>query len=116
MDALWRALYGLERWIFLDRGEPDDPRPYALAFPQGPMVLAFTTSDRAQAAGRANGLSDDDVRRMLALPLPGAIEWVAGLAGAGIVGVLFDRGVVDAYAPLGNLLPMRDWMAANPIA
>lgn len=114
MSALWRAIFGLDRWLFLVRGELDAPRPYALGFPEGPMVLAFTTAERARAAGLANGLREDEVQHILAVPLPGAIEWIAGHADAGILGVTFDHGVSGAFAPLGNLIPMRDWFAARP--
>lgn len=117
MSAVWRALYGLDRWLFIARGELTDPRPYAISLPQGPMVLAFTTAQRAQAAGRANGLSEEEVRHILAIPLPGAIEWAAGLASTGIMGIAFDHGVSPGpFAPLANLIPMRDWFAANPVS
>lgn len=114
--AMWRALYGLERWLFIARGELSEPRPYAITLPQGPMVLAFTTAERAQAAGRANGLSEDEVKHILAIPLPGAIEWAAGLASTGVFGIAFDHGVTGAFAPLANLVPVRDWLAARPDA
>jgi hypothetical protein len=78
------------------------------------MVFAFTTAARAQDAGRAAGFSDDEVRHILAVPMPSAIEWVAGLEAAGLAGVVFDHGVSGAFAPLGNLIPMRDWMASHP--
>lgn len=111
MDRLWRAIYGLDRWLFLARGERENPRPYMLDFPQGPMVLAFTTAERAQAAGRANGLSEEEVALVLAVPLPGGIEWAASLP---VSGVVFDYGVTGVSAPVGNLIPMRDWMASRP--
>jgi cysteine desulfurase/selenocysteine lyase len=59
--------------------------PFAAAMPQGPMVLAFTTAQRAHDAGLSMGLSPDEASRLLATPLPGAIEWAATLQGAGIV-------------------------------
>lgn len=116
MDAMWRALYALDAWLFLARGELDAPRPWSLSLPEGPMVLAFTTAARAQEAGRAAGFSEEEVAHILAVPMPGAIEWVAGLGSAGLVGVVFDYGVSAAFAPLRNLIPMRDWMAEHPPA
>ena len=35
------------------------------------------------------------------------------MAGSG--GFVLDSGTLDAFAPITNLLPMRDWMAANPV-
>lgn len=115
MGALWRALYGLDRWLFIARGEINAPRPYAITLPQGPMVLAFTTTERAQATGRANGLSEDEVKHILAIPMPAAIEWAAGLASTGVMGLAFDHGTTGVFAPLSNLVPMRDWFAANSV-
>ncbi|MDQ1130279.1 hypothetical protein [Microbacterium sp. SORGH_AS_0888] len=115
MAALWRAVYGLERWIFIARGTHDEPSPYALSFDEGPMVLAFTTAERAQEAGRRNGLSEEESSLLLSVPLPGAIEWAASLAGTGITGILFDYPAPGYFAPLGNLIPMRDHMARNPV-
>ncbi|GAA2173188.1 hypothetical protein GCM10009846_14140 [Agrococcus versicolor] len=115
MAALWRAVLGLDRWIFIARGDAEHPMPFAAAMPQGPMVLAFTTAQRAHDAGLSMGLSSDEASRLLATPLPGAIEWAATLQGAGIVALALDHGTIGAFAPLTNLVPMRDWFAANPV-
>ncbi|WP_378144353.1 hypothetical protein ACFJGV_12860 [Cnuibacter sp. UC19_7] len=116
MDGLWRAVYGLERWIFLARGTEEAPKPYAGELSPGPMLFAFTTPDRAREGGRSVGLSDEESSLLLAVPLPGAIEWAASFGQAGIAGIAFDIPSAGYYAPLGNLLPMRDHMAANPPA
>lgn len=114
MDGLWRAVYGLERWIFIARGSQDDPKPYAGELSPGPMVFAFTTAERALEGGRSVGLGDEEASLLLAVPMPGAIEWVASFAGSGIAGIAFDVPSAGYYAPLTNLLPMRDHMTANP--
>lgn len=112
--ALWRQVLRLERWIFIARGSDESPMPYAITLPQGPMVLAFTTAERARAAGMANGLSEAEAGRLLATPLPGAIEWAAALQGVGIAALALDHGFSGPFAPLSNLVPMRDFFAANP--
>lgn len=114
MAELWRAVLSLERWICIARGADDQPRPFVGGFPEGPMLLVFTTAERARAGAVAAGLPEEEARRLLAVPLPGAIEWAASLAASGVHGLVLDHGITGAYAPLANLVPMRDWFAANP--
>ena len=111
MGALWDALYGLDRWLFIARGEAERPSPYTIVRPEGPMLLAFTTAERARTGGMGNGLGEEETRRLLAVPLPGGIEWAASLEGHGVRGLIVDDGTLGAFAPLGNLVPMRDWFA-----
>ncbi|WP_156251060.1 hypothetical protein [Pseudactinotalea terrae] len=115
MDGVWRAVYGLEHWLFIARGEPQRPTAYAIVHEQGPLVLAFTTAARARSGGMANGLSEDEAGLIMQVPLPGAIEWAASMAAGGVTGLVVDYGTLDLFAPIANLLPMRDWMAANPV-
>lgn len=114
MDGLWRAVFGLERWIFIARGSDEAPSPFAAELDRGPVVFAFTTAERARVGGLVNGLSEEDSTRLLAVPLPAAIEWVASLSAVGVSGITFDVPEAGYYAPLENLLRMRDFMAANP--
>lgn len=115
MHSLWRAVYGLEHWLFIARGELDSPRPFAISHQQGPLVLAFTTSARARTAGVANGLSEDEAGIILTMPLPGAVDWAASMAQSGVIGLVVDYGTLDLLAPITNLVPMRDWFAGNPV-
>ncbi|GAB2594447.1 hypothetical protein [Pseudactinotalea suaedae] len=115
MDAVWRAVYGLKHWLFIARGEPQSPRPYAIAHQQGPLVLAFTTAARARTAGMANGLSGDEAGLVLTVPLPAAADWAASMAGSGVTGFVVDYGTLDLFAPITNLVPMRDWFATGPV-
>lgn len=115
MHSLWRAIYGLEHWLFIARGEPQSPRPYAITHERGPLVLAFTTAARARSAGVANGLSADESGAILSVPLPGAVDWTASMNEGGVIGLVVDYGELDLVAPITNLVPMRDWFAANPV-
>jgi hypothetical protein len=114
MDALWRAVYGLERWIFIARGTDEAPGPYAGVLEQGPMLFAFTTGERARSAALAAGLSEDEASRLLAVPLPAAIEWAASFSAVGVQGIAFDVPAAGYFAPLTNLVPMRDFMSSTP--
>lgn len=112
-SALWREVFALDYWFFVPRGTPEQPQPLMLTLPEGPAVLAFTSPDRARAAAPERGLPPEVSERVLALPLPSAIESVAGLAQQGVRIVVFDYGLQGYHAPLGNLVPMRDWLAAD---
>lgn len=114
MAALWRAVLGLDRWILIARGTLEQPRPFAASFPPGPLLLVFSTAERARAGGMAAGLSQEEASRLIATPLPAAIEWAASFQAAGIVGIALDHGTTGAWTPLANLVPLRDWFAANP--
>lgn len=114
MDALWRAVYALDSWIFIARGEDDAPQPFIAEFGPGPLLMAFTTPERAKEGALNVGRDAAFAERLLSVPLPAAIDWAAGFAPHGVAGILFDLPSQGYFAPLQNLIPMRDWMAANP--
>lgn len=114
MDALWRAVYALDSWIFIARGELDAPQPFIAEFEPGPLLLAFTTPERAKEGAIAVGRDEAFAENLLSVPLPAAIEWAAQYSPHGVAGILFDVSSQGYFAPLTNLVPMRDWMTANP--
>lgn len=114
MDRLWRAVYGLSHWAFVARGTDEAPTPFVGELAAGPMVFAFTTVGRAHDGALSAGLDEEAASRVLAVPLPGAIEWLASFADSGVRGVVFDLPRFGYFAPLQNLVPMREHMAANP--
>lgn len=114
MDALWRAVYALDSWIFIARGELDSPQPFVAEFGPGPLLLAFTTPERAKEGALAVGRDEAFAQNLLSVPLPAAIEWATQYGALGVTGILFDVASQGYFAPLANLVPMRDWMAANP--
>ncbi len=113
MDALWRAVYALPHWSFIARGPDDAPSPFIGQLPNGPMVFAFTTRQRAHDGALAVGLDEEAASRVLSVPLPGAVEWLAGFAQQGVAGVVFDMPALGYMAPLQNLLPMQAHMAST---
>lgn len=112
-SALWREVFALEHWFFVPRGTPEQPQPLMLTLPEGPAILAFTSPDRARAAAQGLGLPPETSDSVIAVSLPEAIEWAAGLAQHGVRVAVFDYGVQGYLAPLGNLVPMRDWLATG---
>lgn len=106
--ALWRAVAALDHWVFVDRGTPESPRPYALAAEQGAILCAYSSAERATEAAVGAGLvPEGEPVRMFAVPLPAALEWVASFGQAGVVGVTIDHPRIGAWSPLQNLAMLR---------
>jgi hypothetical protein len=103
--ALWRAVYALPRWLFLARGEDDAPRPYMTADPEGTTIHAFSDGMLLRDFALRQGIPEAEAGRVLAIPTVSAPEWVASFAEQGVQRVMFDG---QFFAPLGNLLPIRD--------
>lgn len=116
IDALWRAVYALPHWSFIARGPDDAPSPFIGQLPNGPMVFAFTSRQRAHEGALANGLDEEAASRVLSVPLPGAVEWLAAFGQQGVAGVVFDMPAQGYTAPLHNLLPMQAHIASTPPA
>lgn len=113
-ERLWRAVFALDKWIFIARGTDDQPTPFAAATEQGPAIFAFSTPQRAQDAAAGFGIPKEEVDRLLAVPLPDAAGWVASYAEAGVESMVFDVPVIGAMAPLANLAAMAVWIQQHP--
>ncbi|EZP26099.1 hypothetical protein [Microbacterium oleivorans] len=113
-ERLWRAVFALNKWIFIARGTDDQPTPFAAATDQGPAIFAFSTPQRAQDAAAGFGIPKEEVDRLLAVPLPDAAGWVASYAEAGVESMVFDVPVIGAMAPLANLAAMAVWIQQHP--
>lgn len=104
---LWDAIFALDRWWFIARGELPDVQPLVADVEGRPMFLAFTSPERARQHALARGLSDDEAGRLLALPSAGFVDDAAAAERSGVFGVLFDVEGRGPYAPLGALEAMR---------
>ena len=113
-EALWRAVFALEKWIFIARGSDDEPSPFAAPVEGGPAIFAFSTADRAVAAAAGFGIPEAEAGRLLAVPLPGAAGWVASFAEVGVASMVFDAPAIGATAPLTNLAAMAVWIQQHP--
>ncbi|THE07209.1 hypothetical protein E1I21_08415 [Microbacterium oleivorans] len=113
-ERLWRAVFALDKWIFIARGTDDQPTPFAAATEQGPAIFVFSTPQRAQDAAAGFGIPKEEVDRLLAVPLPDAAGWVASYAEAGVESMVFDVPVIGAMAPLANLAAMAVWIQQHP--
>ncbi|HEX6342147.1 hypothetical protein [Umezawaea sp.] len=110
--ALWRQVTALEHWFFIARGSAEQPRPYAAAAEQGPMICLYSSAARAGDAARALGLTDAEggAVPLFGVPVPGAIDYVASFGEAGVFGVTLDHPRLGHYIPLANLGLLKGWV------
>lgn len=110
--ALWRQVTALEKWFFIARGSADQPRPYAVAPAQGPMICLYSSAARANEAARALGLVDsgDGTVSLFSVPMPAAIDYVASFGQSGVFGVTLDHPRLGHYIPLANLGVLKGWV------
>ncbi|WP_200950096.1 MULTISPECIES: tetratricopeptide repeat protein [unclassified Nocardioides] len=105
---LWKAVSALDRWVFINRGTPEQPRPYALTSPDGPMLAVFSSATRAQVAADSGGLVAEGASvPLLAVPLPAALDWAMSFGQSGVVGVTIDHPQIGAWCPMPNLARLR---------
>lgn len=115
-QKLWRAVFSLDKWIFIARGTDTEPTPFAGMTESGPSIFAFSTAERAIRAAAGFGIPAEEADRLLAVPLPGASGWVASHAEVGVEAMVFDAGAIGAFTPLQNLAAMAVWFEEHPEA
>jgi hypothetical protein len=107
-DALWSAVHHLEYWYFIPRGEPSAVQPMAIVLDEGPMLLAFTSLERAHQAADRMSIPAEQTKRMLAMPSAGVVELADEYAHMGLYGVMFDSGWSGFFAPVADLRAIRE--------
>ena len=108
LTALWSATFELERWWFVQRGEPENPHPFVGVFDGKPFVLGFTSAKRARNFAVSNGYaSADGSAFVLAMTPDSAVDVAASWANEGIHAITFDHGITGYFAPLANLPAIR---------
>lgn len=103
--ALWQAVFGLEHWFFIPRGEGAQMKPYAEQTVSGPAIIAFTTPQRAKAYADARDLGETD--KLLGIPPVAGIGALEQFTGAGIQIVHFDPQHASFFAPVDKLREMH---------
>jgi hypothetical protein len=109
--AFWRAAARLGTWFFINRGDDENPRPFAVQLDGvGPVVSAYSSAERARDAAHGLGLVETGAAvPLFGVPLPSALDWVASLASAGVGGVALDHPRIGAWIPLPNLAMLKPW-------
>ncbi len=123
MNRLWKAVFDLEHWHFIQQFPPDGaapegpppfgwPRPMASRVEGKLFILAFTSSDRVVACANHNELVHPKYGiPLLEIPRDGAAEMLCRLDERQIDGVLFNqnKGEQGFFAPLTNIPTMYEW-------
>ncbi|MBZ2199720.1 tetratricopeptide repeat protein [Occultella gossypii] len=105
---LWTGVVRLDQWVCINRGTPEEPRPYALAAETGSMLAIFSSATRAKAAAHAGGLVPEGAPvPLFVVPLPAAIDWAMSFGERGVVGVTVDYPQLGAWCPLPNLARLK---------
>jgi hypothetical protein len=103
-EQLWTATFGLDRWWFVQRGEPDNPQPFVGVHQDQPFLMAFTSAQRARGFAIENGLSAADAEvPVLALTPDDAVAQAPIWLRQGIAAISFDHGIAGYFAPLEHL-------------
>lgn len=106
---LWSAVAALDQWFCINRGTPENPRPYALAAEAGAMLCVFSSATRAKAAAHSVGLAPEGSPvSLFVVPLPAGLDWAMSLGEHGVVGITIDHPQIGAWCPLPNLAGLRD--------
>lgn len=115
--AAWLRALASDRLFLLARGEGNQVTPYCLEVDGSGVVCVFTAPERAHAFGTRVGLTDEEARTMLAIPVPECVEYLLQFGEDGVSSALLDPGVTDAgviLAALPHLRRMALEQAAEP--
>jgi hypothetical protein len=105
---LWSATFALDRWWFVQRGEPDNPQPFVGVHQDQPFLMAFTSAQRARGFAVQNGLVPAQAEvHVLALSPDAAVAQAPYWLQQGIAAITFDQGISGYFVPLGNLPRIR---------
>lgn len=100
--AVWEAAAQLGFWHLVNRGTADDPRPSGFEVDGvGRLLGVYSTRERAGAVAGEGGT-------VLAVPMPGALKWLASFAQHGVAGIVLDHP--GPWTPLGNLRFFAQWV------
>jgi hypothetical protein len=107
--ALWRAVFSLPAWSFIACAGLQAPQPFVCSSRYGaPVLLAFTSPQRAVEAGRARGVVDHVGQAQAFHAPPASVVAAAEQYRAfGVAGVLFDEGHSAFFAPFEQLAPLH---------
>lgn len=114
--ALWRAMFGLERWYFVARGTPPEVGPLVGVVDEVPSLLAFTTGARAREFALANGFSEEQASHVLSVPSGGILDMCDQFTEHGVKRIVVDQGTSGFFAPLDQLRPIHGFIEEHPPA
>ncbi len=119
-SRLWSALFSLEQWHFIARGEFPNVTPYVAAneaIANGEyLIKAFTDTAKLGFYAKECGLIGPDGQvTILSLPVATILPVMASFIELGVWGIHFngDSGSEGVFSPMGNLPQIRQYLVAN---
>lgn len=109
LDQLWVAVFRLEQWHFIARGDAPNVRPYiGYKDKETPMIYAFTDTDRLEAVARELKLLDAQGNvPILSIPSANIVGYLQQFAQYGVKGIWFNPNGYGFFSPLPNLTQIK---------
>lgn len=104
LESLWRALFGLESWVFLVHprriAQGEDPYPFIANVSGQGWLFVFTSTAEAAVFSEAQGLrSEDGSTYTLGMGPLAALGWMADALSDEVTAVQFNYGDAGWSAP-----------------
>lgn len=107
---IWRAVYQLEELWFLPSPTSEEPSPFIGVIEGQNWVFAYT--DPAHLAKSASSVLGEGANETgIKMSMDSAIPWLDSIRASGVFGVRVNDGDNGFFAPLSNIIPMRDFYA-----
>jgi hypothetical protein len=116
LDALWRALFALDTWVFLIHparlARGDDPFPFIADVGGEGCVMVFTSSEEAAAFAARNQLTTPEgAAATLVMPTAAALTWLDQELPAHVARVAFNHGPNGWRAPRAQVAVIHEALA-----
>lgn len=112
-NALWGAMFDLDKWWFIARGTLPDVTPVVGVVDGIPSLLAFTTGARARECALAMGFSEEEAGQVLAIAPQNVLDTADHLVSQGVQRMVVDQGLLGFFAPLAQLGPIHDFVRSR---
>lgn len=117
LDKLWTAVFQLEQWHFIARGDSKSPRPYIGYKDNAPMIFAFTDTDRLEALAREQKLLDAQGNvPIMSIPSTNIVGYLEQFAPYGVKGIWFNPNGYSFFSALENLRAIKSRVDSLNIA
>ncbi len=115
LSNLYGAVFALEKWEFIARGESPHVNPFIASQPDvadnQPMVRAFTDGERLRRFANENKLlREDGLIPVLTMPTKGIVEYLEQFIADGAYGIWFNSDTASEgfFVPLTQLRPIKE--------
>jgi hypothetical protein len=118
-SKLWQAVFNLDKWYFIMRGNLQDARPYIAEAnqiePNTFWIYAFTDGESCSNYAITNELVSEN-QHSLYLTIPNneeLIPYLEKFLAQGVKGIYFNANSYGFYSPLQQLQVIKDHLKNN---